>query len=137
MPLSLAAVNGKLRSSRKKPGMKFQLLYGWEAFKLLLETGKAEVHSKDNNSRTPLSWAAKKGHEAGKAKVNCEDEDHRTPLSYAAEKGHEAVVKVLLEMGKADVDANAKDRYGRTPLSYAVGNGHEAVVKLLQSLGSS
>jgi ankyrin repeat protein len=60
--------------------------------KLLLETGKVDVDSKDNNyGRTPLSWAA--------------------------ENGHEAVVKLLLETGKVDVDS--KDNYGRTPLSWA------------------
>ena len=64
--------------------------------KLLLETGKVDVDSKDKDyGRTPLSWAA-----AG---------------------GHEAVVKLLLETGKVDVDS--KDRYGRTPLSWAAGKG--------------
>jgi ankyrin repeat protein len=32
--------------------------------KLLLKTGKIKVDSKDNSSRTPLSWAAGRGHEA-------------------------------------------------------------------------
>jgi ankyrin repeat protein len=53
-----------------------------------------------------------------------------TPLSWAAGGGHEAVVKLLLEMGKADIDL--KDKYSRTPLSWAAEGGHEAVVKLLQ-----
>jgi len=74
--------------------------------KLLLKTGKVDVDSKNNNGRTPLSWAA--------------------------ENGHEAVVKLLLETGKVDVDSK-NDYYGRTPLSWAAENGHEAMVKLLQS----
>jgi ankyrin repeat protein len=69
---------------------------------LLLETGKVDVDSKDENGETPLSWAAY--------------------------NGHEAVVKLLLETGKVDVDL--KDRVGKTPLSWAAQNGHEAVVKL-------
>jgi ankyrin repeat protein len=48
--------------------------------KLLLETSKAEVNSKDRI-------------------------DNRTPLSWAAEKGHKAVVKLLLETGKAEVNS--------------------------------
>jgi ankyrin repeat protein len=45
--------------------------------------------------------------------------------------GTKAVVKLLIETGKVDVDS--KDNYhGRTPLSWAAENGHEAVVKLLK-----
>jgi Ankyrin repeats (3 copies) len=60
-----------------------------------------------------------------------QDSYRRTPLSWAAEKGHEAVVKLLLVTEKVDVDS--KDSDGQTPLSWAAEGGHEAVVKLLQS----
>jgi ankyrin repeat protein len=53
----------------------------------------------------------------------------RTPLSRAAGNGNEAVVKLLLDTGKVDVDS--MDTYGQTPLSRAAKSGHEAVVKLL------
>lgn len=76
--------------------------------KLLLETGLAELHSKDD----PNGW---------------------TPLYVAAWYGHEAVVKLLLATGC--VDADSKDIHGFTPLSRAVQNGHEAVVKLLLESG--
>jgi Ankyrin repeats (3 copies)/Ankyrin repeats (many copies) len=97
---------------------------------------------KDSHSSTPLSWAARGGHEAvvkllvetGKVDVDSKVKYHgRTPLSLAAEKGHEAVVKLLVETGKVDVDS--KDSYGRTPLSLAAGGGHEAAVKLLVDTG--
>jgi ankyrin repeat protein len=57
--------------------------------KLLLEAN-ADVESKD------CSWG-------------------RTPLSWAAEKGHEAVVKMLLDTGMVDVCSEVDD--GWTPLS--------------------
>jgi ankyrin repeat protein len=64
------------------------------------------------------------------AKVDSEDEDRRTPLSWAAERGHEAVVQLLLEEG---ADDESKDKNGRTPLSWATEERHKPVMKLLQS----
>jgi hypothetical protein len=45
-------------------------------------------------------------------------------------KGHNAVVKLLLETGKADVEF--RDKIGMTPLLAAAKNGREAIVKLLR-----
>ena len=98
-----------------------------------------EVECRDEDGRTPLSYAAQGGHEAvvkllldtGQVDVDSKDEDGRTPLSYAARGGHEAVVKLLLDTGQVDVDS--KDNYGRTPLLYATQDGNEAVVKLLKA----
>jgi ankyrin repeat domain-containing protein 50 len=73
--------------------------------------------------------------DTGKVKVNSKDIEVRTPLSRAAENGHEAVVKLLLNTGKAEVDS--KDIEKRTPLSRATENGHEAVVKLLLNTGNA
>ncbi|MCJ1247069.1 hypothetical protein MMC30_004280 [Trapelia coarctata] len=100
-----------------------------------------DIDSVDSYNRTPLSWAAKNGHEAvvkllidtGKVDVDSKDDHGRTPLSWAAENGHEAVVKLLIDTGKVDVDS--KDDYNQTPLSWAAKNGHEAVVKLLIDTG--
>ena len=58
------------------------------------------------------------------------DSDGRTPLSWAARRGHETVVEMLA--ARDDVDVDSKDDDGRTPLSWAAENGHEAVVKLLE-----
>ncbi|KID93484.1 Pfs, NB-ARC and Ankyrin domain protein, partial [Metarhizium majus ARSEF 297] len=103
----------------------------------LLASDKGDLESRNNDERTPLSWAAEKGHEAvvkllletGRVEIEAKDNNGRTPLSWVAENGHEAVVKLLLDTGRANVEA--KDDFGGTPLSWAARYGHEAVVKLL------
>jgi hypothetical protein len=66
--------------------------------------------------------------------INSRDNDGRTPLLWAAARGHEAVVRLLLDTGKADIDS--KDRAGLTPLWWAAARGHEAIVKVLESFSS-
>ncbi|KAL8901819.1 MAG: hypothetical protein Q9207_005011 [Kuettlingeria erythrocarpa] len=61
--------------------------------------------------------------------ANSMDGNGRTPLSWAAQRGHEAVVKLLL--ARDDVEVDWEDKQGQTPLSWAAQDGHEAVVKLL------
>jgi hypothetical protein len=128
---------------RRMTGLHLTAYFGVEAVvKLLLDTGKVEADSKDNDGWTPLFWAADNGHEAivkllldtGKVEADSKDEYGRTPLLVAAENGHEAIVKLLLDTGK--VDADSKDTVnGWTPLLGAAENGHEAVVKLLLDTG--
>ena len=62
-------------------------------------------------------------------KVNMKDQDGRSPLSYAAEYGSEVVVKMLVS--RDDVKVNTKDEAGHSLPSYAAEEGHEPVVKLL------
>ena len=90
---------------------------------LLVARDDVGSDSKDDNGRTPLSWAAGHGQEtavkllldSGKVDADSKDKYGRTPLSHAAEKGHEAVVKLLVE--RDDVEADSNDKYNRTPLS--------------------
>jgi ankyrin repeat protein len=111
--------------------------YGLGETVLRLLENEHNADSKDNNGRTPLSWAAENGHEAvvrllvDRADVDADSKDNYgiTPLSRAAENGHEAAVRLLVD--RADVDADSKDNYGITPLSRAALSGHEAVVRLL------
>lgn len=47
----------------------------------------------------------------------------------------EAIVKLLLDTGKVDVDAR-DTKYGRTPLFLAVKEGYDAIVRLLFEYGA-
>ena len=61
--------------------------------------------------------------------VNQRDSVGMTPLTWAARHGHEEVVKLLLQEKHIQPDQqDAND--GRTALSWAAGNGHEGVVML-------
>ena len=63
------------------------------------------------------------------AEVNSRDDRGRTPLSWAAAGGHDAVVTLLLQEG-AVVDS--RHDMGLTPLSWAAKKGHDPVMMLLQ-----
>ena len=57
------------------------------------------------------------------------DDFHQTPLSLAARLGHEGIVKVLVATGKADI--NHKGPFGKTALSYARDRGDKNIFKML------
>ncbi|KAJ9191830.1 hypothetical protein DTO164E3_8653 [Paecilomyces variotii] len=62
------------------------------------------------------------------------DDFDKSSLLWAAERGHEAVVKLLLQTGKADL--NLKDpEFGMTPIAYAAENGHKEIAELLLGTG--
>jgi ankyrin repeat protein len=135
-------INASAAVPRGRTALQAAAENGHEAtVRLLLDTGKVDVDSKDNGGWTPLSQAAANGQEAtvkqlldtGKAVADSKDKDGRTPLSWAARNGKEAIVKQLLDTGKVDVDS--KDKDGRTPLSWAAWNGKEAIVKQLLDTG--
>ncbi|KAH8897563.1 hypothetical protein GQ53DRAFT_712018 [Thozetella sp. PMI_491] len=62
--------------------------------------------------------------------IDAKDGYGRTPLSWAAKEGHDAVVRLLLDRG-AEIDM--KDTNSRTLLSWAAEVGHDAVVELLRA----
>ena len=105
---------------------------------MLLEREDVTPNTTDTDGRTPLLWAAGKGH-AGIVRMLLEREDvtpdtvdkvGRTPLSWAAGHGCEGNVKMLLE--RQDVTPDTTDNGGRTPLSWAVERGHTTIVDILQ-----
>ncbi|KAL7657602.1 hypothetical protein ACMYSQ_003772 [Aspergillus niger] len=136
-PLLLATGNVNINPN----GSDSRAALSWKKpiMKLLLGTKKMEMNPRDlEKGQTPLSWAARNGHEAvvklllgtNKVDLNSKSIFGQTSLSWAAGNGHEAVVKLLLETKKVDI--NFKDSIsGQTPLSWAAQNGHVAVVKLL------
>ena len=106
---------------------------------LLVGRRYVDPDSSSGSGRTPLSWAAEKGHEGivklllGREGVNPDTPDTQygqTPLWLAAANGHEGIVKLLL--GREDVNPDTPDtKFGETPLSWAAQNGPEGIVKLL------
>jgi hypothetical protein len=66
------------------------------------------------------------------AELETKDEDGRTPLSYAASKRHEAVVGLLLEKG---ADVEVKSNNGRTSLSCATENGNPELNGIVSFFG--
>jgi ankyrin repeat protein len=106
-----------------------------ETIESLLMTS-SDPDLEDSFGRTPLSWAAQRGHIVvvqqllGKgAEADPVDTFGRTPLSWAAENGHVQVVQKLLEEG---ANPDLKDGNNDiTPLSHAAFNRHVAMVQLL------
>ncbi|RHZ63468.1 uncharacterized protein CDV56_109136 [Aspergillus thermomutatus] len=98
------------------------------------------LDTRDAFGRTPLSFAAEKGHskivgmllEKG-AHVEGQDSNGRTPLTWAARGGHIEVVEQLLAKGAY---IHSQDRAGRSPLSWAAAHGHQEVVKHLLAQGA-
>ncbi|KAL8378532.1 hypothetical protein RB599_008374 [Gaeumannomyces hyphopodioides] len=138
----LSTASGDLADVYGKTPLRWAAQNGHEAVvKLLFETGRVDVESKDEYGRTPLRWAAQNGYKAvvkllletGKVNVDSKDNNGETPLWWAARNGHEAIVKQLLATGRVDVDS--KDNNGQTPLSWAAHNRHEIFVKLLLATG--
>lgn len=89
---------------------------------------------KDKDFRTPLAYAAAKGHHMmvklllDQPGINLDTRDtyRRTPLLQAARKGHSSIVEMLLRSGS---DPDIKDQSRMTPLFLATRNGHEAVLE--------
>jgi ankyrin repeat protein len=100
---------------------------------LLLATKLVDSKAKGKYGRTAFCSAASKGRRALcatllhlEADPAVEDDDGDTPLHKAASYGKDQVVDLIVDSGKANIDAT--DKKGRTPLSYTVEHGHVDVV---------
>ena len=102
--------------------------------------GKLDLKTKDSHGQTPLSWAAKNGHETVVklllkigADLESKDNSGQTPLLWATQNRCGTVVKQLLENG---ANPESKDKYSWTALLWATKNGHEAMIILLLENGA-
>ncbi|KAK2732324.1 hypothetical protein FQN55_004266 [Onygenales sp. PD_40] len=95
---------------------------------------------KDSYGRTPLFWAATRGHrdvvelllDHG-ANINSKDRDKLTALHIAVTGGHKDVVSLLLDRSARIED---KASYGDTPLIRAIQANSKDIVKLLLEHGA-
>ncbi|CAI6101215.1 unnamed protein product [Clonostachys chloroleuca] len=97
------------------------------------------TEKRDTYGRTPLLWAADRGHEETLgmlldkgANINAVDNRKMTALHLAIKGGHRGVISVLIQKG-ARVDL--KDDSGSTPLVMAIKSGSKDVTKLLLGSG--
>ena len=107
-----------------------------------LLTNGVEVNAKDYDDKTPLGWAAYKGHteivklilEKG-ADVNAKTNKGITALMLAAEQNHMEIAKLLLA-NDADINAKTTDNGQTALMTAAAKSGHIAVVGLLLENGA-
>ena len=100
----------------------------------------AAIDEPDHQGRTPISFAAARGHldavrelAAWGAQIDRQDADGRTPLFHAVLGDHRDVVAFLLDAGAA---VDAADRFGDTPLMMACGKGYAGMAAYLVERGA-
>lgn len=93
-------------------------------------TGKTALHIASRGGHHEVVEALLKL--SAPSEVTQTDDHQRTPLFYAAMRGHSHVLKLLLSKS---TEINAKDYYRSTALFAAVRNGHEEVIGQLLAIG--
>lgn len=107
--------------------------------RMLLTTGKCDLHVKDYYGRTVLALASKASTadivriilDSAEARliVNLGDNDGYTPLHHAACRGDKVITKLLLDVGQADL--NAVTFSGSTPMELAAMSKQRSIIEML------
>ena len=114
-----------------------------EEMKLLCELDKLDCNSADNESRTPLHWAAGNGavgvvkcllDHGAMASLERLDSTQQTPIFKAAVQGHHKIMDLLLKRGAS---CHGRDGEGRTALSLVAEGGYVDCVELLLERGAA
>ncbi|XP_071084668.1 uncharacterized protein [Haliotis cracherodii] len=107
-----------------------------ETVKFVLSLHVADINSRGGRSRTPVMWAAWRGHRdvvellvSEGADVSLVDEYGDNILHWACWGGDVETVKCVLSLNVVDIDARNND--GQTAADVARRRGHQEVVKLL------
>ncbi|KAF7176540.1 hypothetical protein CNMCM7691_002858 [Aspergillus felis] len=106
---------------------------------MLLDTGKLDPNTADDEGLTPFACAASEGHcEVMQLLLlegvspDCPTDQGKTPLFLAAGNGREEAVKYLLALSRdGRVDPDSRTVSGATPLREAARKGHAGVVQQL------
>lgn len=112
-----------------------------EIVEYLINTGHADPHFKDNNKRTPFSWAVETENldtikylaDHPKVDINDPDKDRRTPLSWSAGQGPITVVEYLLSIDSIDV--MLKGNQGKSPIFWATRPNNKRMIELFRKRG--
>ncbi|PHH62136.1 hypothetical protein CDD82_2044 [Ophiocordyceps australis] len=108
--------------------------------KMLINQHARLISRKDNYGRTPLSWAANRGHrdivelllDHG-ARINAKDRARLTALHIAVTGQHKDIVGVLLDRG---AHLECKSEHGDTPLIRAIQANSTEMIQILLEHGA-